>query len=98
MGIFTKIAYLCLEKLNIMDFDDITQIFREVIEQTGSIDMAEAEFKKMIGEDDELHKQYREYCMEVGSSERRGFLDFADEYMDNQQSVWDNLDDPDDRN
>ncbi len=73
--------------------NDITDIFRTIIQQTGSIDMAEAEFKKMIGEDDTLHSLYREYCREVGSSERRGFLDFADEYMDSQQSIWNHLSD-----
>ena len=57
--------------------------------------MAEAEFKKMIGEDEELHRRYREYCLEVGSTERNGFLDFADEYMDSRESIWDSLNDYD---
>ncbi len=75
-----------------MDYQDITEVFRLVIRQAGSIDMAEAEFKKMMGEDDELHKSYRQWCHEVGSSERRGFLDFCEEYLDNQDSIWDTLD------
>ena len=80
-----------------MDYDDITEVFRNVIRQAGSIDMAEAEFKKMIEEDHELHRIYREWCHEVGSSERQGFFDFCDEYMDNQDSVWDSLDNDYDR-
>lgn len=80
-----------------MDYNDITEVFREVLRQTGSIDMAEAEFKKMIGEDQELHRLYRDWCHEVGSSERRGFFDFCDEYMDSQDSVWDALDNDYDR-
>lgn len=80
-----------------MDYDDITEVFRNVIRQAGSIDMAEAEFKKMIGEDHELHRIYREWCHDVGSSERQGFFDFCDEYMDNQDSVWDSLDNDYDR-
>lgn len=74
---------------------DITELFRRLISQTGSIDVAEQEFKKMIGEDAELHRCYREYCHEVGSTERRGFLDFADEYMDNQEQIWRSLSDYD---
>ena len=74
---------------------DITELFRTLIAQTGAIDVAEQEFKKMIGEDADLHKLYRDYCHEVGSSERRGFLDYADEYIDNQESVWDSLSDYD---
>ena len=37
--------------------DDIRDIFIDVLNQAGGIDMAEAEFKKMIGADDELHRQ-----------------------------------------
>lgn len=73
--------------------NDITELFRTLIAQTGSIDMAEQEFKKMIGEDQDLHRLYRDYCQEVGSTERRGFLDFADEFMDSQESIWDSLSD-----
>ncbi|MDE6282608.1 MAG: hypothetical protein K2L97_01305 [Muribaculaceae bacterium] len=75
-----------------MDNNDITELFRQVISQAGSIDVAESEFKKMIGEDDDLHKAYRQWCHEVGSSERNGFLDYCEEYLDNQESIWDTLD------
>ncbi len=44
--------------------EDITGLFIQILNQAGSTDMAEAEFKKMIGSDDELHKQYREWCHE----------------------------------
>lgn len=40
---------------------DITDIFIDVLQQAGSVDMAEAEFKKMIGVDEDLHKAYREW-------------------------------------
>ena len=69
--------------------NEITELFQDIIAQAGSIDMAEAEFKKMIGEDEELHRR------EVGSTERRGFLDFADDYMDSRESIWDSLNDYD---
>lgn len=80
-----------------MDNHDITDLFLELIRQTGSIDMAEAEFKKRIGDDEDLHQSYREWCHEVGSSERRGFMDFCDEYLDSQDSIWDALDNDFDR-
>lgn len=75
-----------------MEKQDITEVFHRVIQQTGSIDMAEAEFKKMIGEDDNLHRLYRQWCHEVGSSERMGFFDFCEEFLDKQDSIWDSLD------
>lgn len=80
-----------------MDYQDITEVFRRVIQQAGSIDMAEAEFKKMVGEDDELHRFYRQWCHEVGSSERHGFLDFCEEYLNDQNSIWNTLDNDYDR-
>lgn len=75
-----------------MENQDITELFVDIIHQAGSIDVAEAEFKKRVGEDEELHRLYRQWCQEVGSSERRGFFDFCDEYLDNQDSIWDSFD------
>ncbi len=77
------------------DAFDITEYFNSLISQTGRIDMAEAEVKRASAEDNELHTIYREWCHENGSSERNGFLDFCDEYMESQDSKWDSLNDYD---
>ncbi len=61
--------------------------------QYGSIDIANSEFKKLLAEDDNLADEYREWCASVGSSEKMGFLDFCDELLDNQQSIYDTLND-----
>lgn len=74
---------------------DITQLFNDLLDQWRSIDIAEAEFKKMIHEDADLRAAYRDWCHEVGSSEKKGFLDYCEEYMDNQDSIWDTLNDYD---
>ena len=74
---------------------DITDLFVDVLTQAGSVDMAEAEFKKMIGADDELRKEYREWCHENGSSERMGFLDFCEDYLRDREEAWDSLNDYD---
>ncbi|MGM9846129.1 MAG: hypothetical protein ACI30K_07880 [Muribaculaceae bacterium] len=75
--------------------EDLTDYFISVIKQSGSIDIAESEFKRTISEDDDLRAKYREWCHQVGSSEKRGFLDFCDEYLASQDSVWDSLSDYD---
>lgn len=75
--------------------NDITQLFNSLLEQYGSIDIAEAEFKKMLTEDDSLHEEYSEWCHAVGSSEKNGFLDYCEEYQMSQDSVWDSLKDYD---
>ncbi len=76
--------------------EDITDLFLDILHQADSVDVAEAEFKKMIGADSELHARYREWCHEVGSSERNGFLDFCEEYLEQRDEIWDSLSDSDD--
>lgn len=73
--------------------NDITQIFIDILHQADSVDVAESEFKKMVADDDALHRQYRDWCHEVGSSERYGFLDFCEEYLSNRDEAWENLTD-----
>ncbi len=73
--------------------DDITGIFDDMLKHYGSTDIADAEFKKMIHEDPELRASYRQWCDEVGSSEKRGFLDYCEEYFESLDSIWDNLKD-----
>lgn len=73
--------------------ENITQLFIDILLQADSVDVAESEFKKMIDEDEELHMAYREWCHEVGYTERSGFIDFCEEYLRERESVWDNLND-----
>lgn len=75
--------------------EHITDLFIHIIGQTPSIDMAESEFRCMLVDDAELRKSYREYCRETGSSEKHGFLDFCEEYMQEQDNVWNSLNDYD---
>lgn len=72
-------------------------ILREPATPDRSVDIAEAEFKRTIAEDNQLHTLYREWCHDNGSSERNGFLDFCEEYLESQDSKWDSLSDYDDQ-
>ena len=53
------------------------------------------EFHKMIADDPALRDQYRQWCHEIGNTERNGFRDYCNEYIENQESVWDSLTDYD---
>ncbi|MDE6321807.1 MAG: hypothetical protein K2L93_05855 [Muribaculaceae bacterium] len=75
---------------------DITHYFEQLLAEHSSIDIAEAEFKKALAEDAELLAEYREWCHTVGSTEKHGFRDYADEYKEQRDSVWDSLQDYDD--
>ena len=72
---------------------DITEFFHNLLSQYGSIDIANSELKKLLAEDEELANEYSEWCSSVGSSEKMGFLDFCDDLLDDQQSIYDNLND-----
>ena len=77
--------------------EDITVFFSQLIEQSKSLDIAEAEFKRLLAEDADLQREYSEWCNAVGSSERHGFRDFCEEYMDSQDNIWDHLRDYDEQ-
>lgn len=75
--------------------EDITNFFTQLIEQSKSLDIAEAEFKRLLAEDECLHQEYVEWCQSIGISEKHGFHDFCEEYMENQDDVWNQLRDYD---
>lgn len=76
--------------------EDITEVFARYLTHYGSVDIAESEFKKNLHEDAEMKRAYRQWCEEVGSSEKNGFFDYCDEYFDSQNDVWNTLSDYDD--
>lgn len=70
------------------DMIDMTNLFNQLLEQTGSVDMAERDFKRMIYDDSALRKQYRAWCSENGYTERNGFLEYCREYINRQDDIW----------
>lgn len=72
-------------------YEELTDLFIEIIHQTGSYDIAHSEFKRMIEEDAELRRQYIEWCDENGYSFRNGFSDFCEEYLNEQNSAMESL-------
>ena len=75
--------------------EDIEDFFISIIKQSHSADLAEAEYKRALIDDEEVRRRYKEYCREVASTERDGFMDFCEEYMAGQDEVWDALSDYD---
>ena len=76
--------------------EDITDYFISLLQEHRSVDIAEAEFKRAIAEDDELRAEYRQWWHEVGNSEKYGFVDFCKEYLEDQDQVWQSLSEYDD--
>lgn len=73
--------------------EDITELFISIIEDSPGIDIAESQFKQSLIDDPELRKAYREYCREVGTSEKNGFIEFCEEYCEGRNEIWDSLKD-----
>ena len=71
----------------------IEELFNSYLTQFKSVDIAESEFKKDLHTDPDMRRMYRQWCHEVGSSEKNGFTDYCDEYLRDQNSVWDTLSD-----
>lgn len=76
---------------------DITELFETLLRNFRSVDVANLELQRMIDEDSDLKNEYAEWCEENGYSERYGFVEFAEEYIENQNSIWDSLTDYDDQ-
>ncbi|MDE6198327.1 MAG: hypothetical protein K2G06_00600 [Muribaculaceae bacterium] len=76
-------------------YKDIVLFFTDLIEQSGSYDIARSEFLRIMADDDDLHAQYRTWCEENGYTERNGFDEFIDQRIDSHDSVWNALNDYD---
>lgn len=75
--------------------NDITDFFISLIEQCRSIDLARAEFERMMVDDTELRDAYREWCAREGHRPRSGFDEFCESYLADQSEIWDSLNDYD---
>ncbi|MDE5967471.1 MAG: hypothetical protein K2G64_00060, partial [Muribaculaceae bacterium] len=72
---------------------NITEFFDQIISQSGSYDIAEAEFKRLLADDPELKAEYSEWCETMSYTERMGFAIYCQEHHDNQGDVWESLND-----
>lgn len=74
-------------------YNDIESFIIILVTNYGSLDVAEAEFRRLIADDSELLRSYKLWCEERGYTTRNGFSDFATEYVTENESVWDALTD-----
>lgn len=72
---------------------NINDYLLNLIREAPSLDIAIAEFKRSIMDDDELKTAYRQWCDVEGYSERKGYAEFFQEYLDGRNEAWDSLND-----
>ena len=75
--------------------NDITITFDDIIKQYRTLDLSEDIFRSMMAEDKQLEADYKEWCDTFGIPERKGFAYYYEEYIEQQDSIWDSLDDHD---
>ncbi|MDE6536175.1 MAG: hypothetical protein K2K82_09245 [Muribaculaceae bacterium] len=75
--------------------ENITDLFIRLLEEFRSVDIANREFSRMIDDDPDLKAKYAEWCEESGYEDRDGFIEFAEEFIETQNSIWDTLTDYD---
>ena len=70
---------------------DIEDTIQAIIDQHRSIDFVESEFLCMLNEDEELKAKYIKRCYELGYSPKTGYMDYIEEILESQDSVWNSL-------
>lgn len=71
--------------------NDITELFDNIWEQYRSLELAESEFRHLIVDDDDLRRTYRAWCAEQEVSEKRGFIDYCRQLLEQEESRYDAL-------
>lgn len=75
--------------------NNLSEYIKDLLVQHRSINIAESEFRRMMADDPELRKEYKEWCDECGYTEKHGFKEFSEEYIESQDSIWESLNDYD---
>lgn len=78
-----------------MDYD-IALYLENLITESQSVDIAISEFKRNMADDDGLKEAYREWCEAQGYSERTGYKEYIEEFIENRNERWNSLNEYDD--
>ena len=70
---------------------NIEDTIHAIIDKYRSIDFAESEFLRMLNEDSELKANHVEWCEDLGYSPKTGYMDYIEEILESEDSVWDSL-------
>lgn len=68
---------------------DIEETIRAIIDQHRSIDFVESEFQRQLNDDEKLKEAYMDWCEELGLSPKTGYVDYIEEILESENSVWD---------
>lgn len=69
---------------------EITELFEFHMSQFSDIELAEENFREEINNNPRLKQQYKEWCDELGYSERKGFRSY---FLNKTESdnIWDSM-------
>ncbi|MBR3101988.1 MAG: hypothetical protein IKH19_09570 [Muribaculaceae bacterium] len=69
---------------------DISEILQELLDRYSNTSQLDREFNRMLQEDEDMQEDYREWCDVHGYSTTSGYRDYIDEFVESQDSIWDN--------
>lgn len=74
----------------------ISELLQSLLTQHRSADIIESEFKKLLYEDEDVKNKYKEWCETLGYSEKTGYMEYIEEILETQESIWDTINEYDD--
>lgn len=72
---------------------DIVEIFNSLISGFRSIDMADRELSRLLDNDLDIKEAYIEWCEAEGYTLKKGFINYCQDYFDEEESRWKALND-----
>lgn len=72
---------------------DIIEIFNSLIHEFRSIDVADRELFRLMDDDLDIKDAYIEWCESEGHTIKKGFINYCQEYFDEEESRWEALND-----
>ncbi len=69
----------------------ITEFFESLIKQYREFEPSLEAFKRTLEEDITLQDEYTEWCDAMGYSEKKGFEEFYNDYIEHSNSIWDSI-------
>ena len=69
---------------------DLTELLQELLDRYSNTDKLDREFNRMLQQDDTLQNDYREWCDVHGYAAETGYRDYINEFIESQDSIWDN--------
>ncbi len=74
-----------------MDYFDLEEMLVDIIKKYPGMEEAAAQFNALLDDDEELKDNFSEWCVSKGYHEKKAFVQFYQEYMAREDTIWDSI-------